>query len=55
LKHAVDVRDAYRQDISAILSSNPHKADRIEADLEGFENDMRNVLKVWWAGMVGRV
>ena len=42
----MDVRDAYREDIKAVLSSNHSKADRVESDLEGFENDMRNVLKV---------
>ena len=46
LKHAVDVRDSYRENIGAILEANPLKADQVETDLEGFENDMKHVLKV---------
>ena len=46
LKHAIDVRESYRQNIDAILMNTPSKAEQVEADLEGFETDMKNVLKV---------
>lgn len=47
LKYAIEVRESYRQNIEAILLNAPAKAEQVEADLEGFETDMKNVLKVW--------
>lgn len=46
LRHAIDVRDLYRHNIDAIIQNNPPKAEQVEADLEGFESDLKNVLKV---------
>ena len=40
------MRDTYREDIAPIIENNPFKAEQVDADMEGFENDMKNVLKV---------
>ncbi len=42
----MDVRVYYRENMEAVIHSSPSKAEQVETDLEGFETDMKNVLKV---------
>ena len=46
LEHAIDVRDFYRENMKVVLKAQPQKAEQVEADMEAFETDMKNVLKV---------
>jgi len=48
LEHAIDVRDSYRENMKVVLQAQPQKAEQVEADMEAFETDMKNVLKVRW-------
>ena len=40
------MRDFYRENMKVVLKAQPQKAEQVEADMEAFETDMKNVLKV---------
>lgn len=46
LEYAIDVRIFYHDNMAAVLLSQTVKSEQVEADVEAFEMDLKNVLEV---------